>query len=93
MLTAQGEAASATAELRSGVAIADQLGSPLLRWRSRSALSLAERAVKGAGQDADRHAAEAAEIVREVVKELRPEHADGYLAARPVGSALELAGR
>ena len=93
VLTAQGEAASATAELRSGVAIADQLGSPLLRWRSRSALSLAERAVKGGGEDADRHAAEAAEIVREVVKELRPEHADGYLAARPVVEALELAGR
>ncbi|HEY7400271.1 MAG TPA: AAA family ATPase, partial [Actinomycetota bacterium] len=34
-LTAQGLAAEATAELRSAVAEADALGSPLFRWRSR----------------------------------------------------------
>ncbi len=52
VLTAQGEATSATAELRSAVALADELGSPLLRWQARAALSLAQRAVKGGGDEA-----------------------------------------
>ena len=47
--------------------------------------------MSSAAEDADRHAAEAAEIIREVVKDLSPEHAEGYLAARPVVDALELA--
>jgi hypothetical protein len=64
----------------------------LLRWQARAALSLAERGVKGGAPDADRHAGEAIEIIRTVVKELRPEHAAGYLAAEPVVAALELAG-
>ncbi len=59
VLTAQGEATSATAELRSAVALADELGSPLLRWQARAALSRAEREVKGGSDDADRHAQEA----------------------------------
>ncbi len=90
VLTAQGESTSATAELRSAVALADELGSPLLRWQARAALSRAERAVKGAGDEADRHAQEAIDIIRAVVKELTPEHAEGYLAAAPVVEALDL---
>jgi class 3 adenylate cyclase/tetratricopeptide (TPR) repeat protein len=90
-LTAQGETASATAELRSAVALADELGSPLLRWQARAALSLAERGMKGDGEMADRHAQEAAEIIHAVANDLTPEHAAGYLAAAPVAEALELA--
>ena len=91
VLTAQGEAGSATAELRSAVALADELGSPLLRWQARAALSLAERSMKGGAADADRHAEEAIEIIRAVVKDLSPKHAEGYLAAKPVVEALTLA--
>jgi tetratricopeptide (TPR) repeat protein len=89
-LTARGDAASATAELRTAVALADELGSPLLRWQARAALSLAEREQKGGSNDAEIHAHEAVEIIRAVAKELSPEHATGYLAARPVVEALEL---
>jgi class 3 adenylate cyclase/tetratricopeptide (TPR) repeat protein len=90
VLTTQGEATSAKAELRSAVALADELGSPLLRWQARAALSRAERAVKGAGDQADRHAEEAIDIIRAVVNQLTPEHAEGYLAAAQVVEALEL---
>jgi class 3 adenylate cyclase/tetratricopeptide (TPR) repeat protein len=91
VLTAQGESASATAELRSAVALADELGSPLLRWQARAALSRAQRGVKGEGVEADRHAQEALDIINTVAKELTPGHAEGYLAAAPVVEALELA--
>ena len=91
VLTAQGEATSATAELRSAVALADELGSPLLRWQARAALSRAERDVKGGGDEADRHAREAADIIHAVAEDLTREHAEGYLAAASVVEALELA--
>ena len=90
VLTAQGEATSATSELRSAVALADELASPLLRWQARAALSRAERQVKGGSDDGDRHAEEAIDIIHAVVKELTPAHAEGYLAAAPVVEALEL---
>ena len=48
--------------------------------------------MNGSGDDADRHAQEAAEIIRAVADSLSPEHAEGYLAARPVVEALDLAG-
>jgi hypothetical protein len=41
--------------------------------------------------EADRYASEAAEIIQEVVAGLTQEHAAGYLAARPVAEALDLA--
>jgi tetratricopeptide (TPR) repeat protein len=91
VLTAQGEGERATAELRSAVALTDELGSPLQRWQARAALSTAERGVKGGSDDADRHAQEAIDIIHAVAKELTPEHAEGYLAAAPVVEALELA--
>jgi class 3 adenylate cyclase/tetratricopeptide (TPR) repeat protein len=92
VLTAQGEAPSATAELRSAVVLAAELGSPLLRWQALAALSRAERGVKGGAEDADRHAQEAADIIRAVATELTPDHAEGYLTAAPVVAALELTG-
>ena len=67
-----------------------ELGSPLLRWQARAALSRAERAAGGASDEADRYAEEAIDIIHAVVKELTPEHAEGYLAAAPVVEALEL---
>ena len=91
-LTASGEAASAATELRSAAALADELGSPLLRWQARAALSLAERGVKGGAADADLHAEEAIEIIRAIVADLRPELAEGYLAAQAVVETLDLAG-
>ncbi|MGH2680161.1 MAG: hypothetical protein ACRDG8_06690, partial [Actinomycetota bacterium] len=67
------------------------VGSPLLRWQARAALARTERDVPDERGDADRHAAEAAEIVHGIVQSLTPEHAQGYLAARQVAEALDLA--
>jgi tetratricopeptide (TPR) repeat protein len=91
VLTSQGELEGATAELRSAVALADELGSPLLRWQARAALSEAERRVKGAGPQADEHAQAAAALIRSVAESLSAERAAAYLRAAPVVSALELA--
>ena len=90
-LIARGDAEDATAELRSAVALADELGSPLLRWQSRAALAQAERGVKGAASRADEHAREAAAIIDTIAAGLSPERAARYLAAAPVVEALELA--
>ncbi len=90
-LTAQGHVQEAADELRSAVAIADRLGSPLLRWRSRAVLATAERGVAGAGSLADEHVEEAAVIVRSVAQDLSTEHAAAYLAAPPVAEVLESA--
>jgi hypothetical protein len=90
-LTAQDEAESATAELRSAVALADDLGSPLLRWQARAALAEAEQHVKGAGPQSDQHAHEAGDIIRSVAESLIADRAAAYLSAAPVVSALELA--
>jgi hypothetical protein len=76
--------------LRSAVALADELGSPLLQWQARAALSRADRGVKGGSNEADRHAEEAVDIIYAVAKDLTPEHAEGYLAAASVVEALEL---
>ena len=91
VLTAQGDGERATTELRSAVALADELGSPLLRWQSRAALAQAERGVKGAASRAEEHAREAAEIIQSVAAGLSPERAATYLAAAPVVDALDLA--
>jgi hypothetical protein len=66
------------------------VGSPLIRWQARAALAIARRAQKGAGDDADRLAREAADIVHAIAKDLSPERAATYLAARPVIEALAL---
>ena len=83
-LTARGDAEGATGELRSAVALADELGSPLLRWQTRAALAAADRS-------AEEPAREAAEIIEIVSADLSPERAKTYLAAAPVMEALDLA--
>jgi len=90
-LTAQGLADEAVNELRSAVEIADGLGSPVLRWQSRAALSAA-LSKRSSGADPDGPLQEAAQIIREVAASLAPERAKGYLAAAPVVQVLEVAG-
>ena len=89
-LIARGDVEGATTELRSAVALADELGSPHLRWQSRAVLATAER-VKGAGERAEEHAREATMIIDTVARGLSPERAKTYLAAAPVVEALDLA--
>ncbi|HUF58549.1 MAG TPA: AAA family ATPase [Actinomycetota bacterium] len=89
-LVARGDAEGATGELQSAVSLADELGSPLLRWQSRAALAVAERGVKRVTSRAEAHAREAAEIIESVAAGLSPERARTYLAASPVVEALDL---
>jgi tetratricopeptide (TPR) repeat protein len=89
-LVARGDAEGATGELQSAVSLADELGSPLLRWQSRAALAVAERGVKRAASRAEEHAREAAEIIDSVAAGLSPDRAKTYLAAAPVVEALDL---
>jgi class 3 adenylate cyclase/tetratricopeptide (TPR) repeat protein len=81
-LTARADMESATAELRRAVAVADELGSPLLRWQSRAALAVAEPSDEGRR--------EAVEIIEGVAAGLSPDRAKTYLAAAPVVAALDL---
>ena len=85
-LTQQGLADDAAGELSRAVAIADELGSPLVRWETRAALASAERA---AGTDPEPRVAEAATIIRDVASSLSPERGEIYLAAPLVRAALE----
>jgi tetratricopeptide (TPR) repeat protein len=89
-LVAGGDAEAAAAELRSAVALADELGSPLLRWQARAALASAERRSKSATGDADLHGQEAVDIIHAIARDLSPERARTYLAAAPVVEALDL---
>ena len=89
-LTRQGLAEEAVGELRRAVRIADDLGSPLVRWETRAALASAERA---AGEDPDPMSAEAGRIAREVAASLSPERGGAYLEARPVRTVLDDIGR
>jgi len=85
-LTQQGLAEEAVSELERAVTVADQLGSPLVRWETRAALAVAQRA---AGTDPEPRQTEAAAIIREVASSLSPERAETYLAAPPVRAVLE----
>ena len=85
-LTQQGLADDAVGELSRAVAIADELGSPLVRWETRAALASAERA---AGTDPEPRVAEAATIIRDVASSVSPERGEIYLAAPLVRAALE----
>jgi len=87
-LTRQGLAGDAVEQLTQAVAIADALGSPLLRWETRAALAAAERA---AGNDPEPRLSEATTIIRDVASTLAPERAEAYLAAPAVQQVLELA--
>jgi tetratricopeptide (TPR) repeat protein len=90
ILTAEGNAREAVAELRRAVAIADEIRSPLLRWQTRATLADALEA-GGDGEDPGAVRSEAASIIRRVVADLSEEHAAGYLAARQVQDVLSKA--
>jgi hypothetical protein len=85
-LTQQGHAKEAVDELERAVAIADRLGSPLVRWETRAALATAQRA---AGEDPEAMLAGSTTIIREVAASLSPERADTYLAAPAVQAVLD----
>jgi tetratricopeptide (TPR) repeat protein len=85
-LTQQGLAHEAVPELGRAVAIADDLGSPLVRWETRAALAAADRA---AGTDPEPRQAEATAIIQEVTSALSPERAETYLAAPQVRAVLD----
>jgi hypothetical protein len=87
-LIAQGIGDEAASELRTAVAAADRLGSPLLRWQARATLADVGAKVKD-GIDVDAIRSEAVAIVREIVAGLSNEHAKGYLAAPAVATLLE----
>ena len=76
----------AATELRLAVTMADALGSPLIRWQSRSALA---QALTATGNDPDPTYDEAATIIRAVVAGLTPLHAAGYVAAPEVAAVLD----
>jgi tetratricopeptide (TPR) repeat protein len=86
VLTRQGLAQEAVAELGRAVTIADALGSPLGRWETRAVLAAAQRA---AGEDPTRTLAEAEAIVRAVAASLSPERGETYLSAAPVRAVLD----
>jgi hypothetical protein len=90
-LTAQGLGDAAATKLGTAVEIADELGSPLLRWQARAALSRA-LATSSDGVDPEAPLQEAAAIIRDVAASLAPERGGSYLAAPPVVEALEAAG-
>ena len=85
MLIAGGLRDDAAKELRRALALADELGSPLTRWRSR--VTLAEAVDFQAGELL--HDAKA--IIQEVVAGLNPGRGATYLAAPEVVRALDAA--
>jgi class 3 adenylate cyclase/tetratricopeptide (TPR) repeat protein len=87
-LTMSGLAEDARRELRTAVAEADGLGSPLYRWQARAALADAIRPLEGADA-ADACMAEAATIIRKVAAGLAPERGAVYVAAPQVAAVLD----
>ena len=85
-LTQQGLAAEAVGELEHAVAVADKLGSPLVRWETRAALASAQRA---SGTDPQLRLTESARIIQEVAASLSPERAAVYLGAPATRAVLE----
>jgi len=73
----------AAGELNRAVALGDELGSPLIRWRARAALANAAEA------EAYTNRREAAAIIREVTAGLDVARAAVYLAAPEVVQVLE----
>jgi hypothetical protein len=84
-LSAQGLTEEARGPLVSSVTIADEIGSPLLRWRARAALAEASPA------EAAARLREAGDIINAVVAGLTPPRAAAYLAAPEVVRVGELA--
>ena len=90
-LTAQGQSDAAATELGTAVEIADALGSPLLRWQARAALTKA-LSTGSNGADPETPLLKAATIVREVAASLSSERGKVYLDAPQVAEVLEAAG-
>jgi class 3 adenylate cyclase/tetratricopeptide (TPR) repeat protein len=88
-LVAQRLYEDAAVELRRAVALADALGSPLLRWQSRAALA---QALAKTGPDPDAVYDEAARIIRAVAANLTSQRAATYLSAPQVAEVLEATG-
>jgi tetratricopeptide (TPR) repeat protein len=82
-----GKLPDAAAELRTAAADADRLGHPPTRWRAHAALG---RALDAAGDDDGAAAASrgAAEIARDFVATLNPEHADRVFASAELQEIL-----
>jgi class 3 adenylate cyclase/tetratricopeptide (TPR) repeat protein len=79
----------AASELRRAVALADSLGSPLLRWQSRAPLA---QALAETGGEADAVRDEAVQIIRAVAAGLSSQRAATYLTAPQVAEVLEATG-
>jgi tetratricopeptide (TPR) repeat protein len=77
----------AATELHRAVAVADVLGSPLLRWQSRAGLA---QALGKTGGDPDAVYDEAARIIRAVAAGLTSNRAATYLSAPQVAEVLEV---
>ena len=90
-MLATGRADDGIDELRTAVAIADELGSPFGRWQSRGALGTA---LYSTGDDDGAAAAhgEASDLIRTIAASLSPEHQKTFLTAPAVEEALKPGG-
>jgi tetratricopeptide (TPR) repeat protein len=79
----------ASTEIRCAVALADALGSPLLRWQSRAALA---QALAHTGGDSDTVFEEAARIIHGVAADLSLPRARVYMGSPQVAEVLEATG-
>jgi hypothetical protein len=88
VLLAERRAEEAIGEIRTAVAIADELGSPPGRWQSRAALG---KALFATGDDDGAAFAyhEAGDIIRSMAATLSLEHGKTFLEALPVQEALK----
>jgi class 3 adenylate cyclase/tetratricopeptide (TPR) repeat protein len=91
IMLATGRADEGVDELRSAVAIADELGSPFGRWQSRLALG---KGLYVTGDDDGAVAAhgEASDLIRTIAASLSPEHQRTFLAAPVAEEALKAGG-
>lgn len=86
-LAARSDLTAAQDRLRSAVAEADSLGSPLLRWQTRDALAAVARTI--GAPDTDDHLAQARAIIEGIAGSLSVERAAVYLDAQPVAAVLD----
>jgi len=89
-LLALGQREKSLRELRAAVALADGLGNPMGRWRSKAELA---RALGETGDEEGAASvfADAAGIIRQTAAGLGPERAARYLAAPAVAEVLSAA--
>jgi tetratricopeptide (TPR) repeat protein len=92
ILMAQGSHEDAMRELQRAAALADSLGTPLLRWQVLAALGEAERHDRGTADRGEARIHEAESIIRGIAASLAPVRAERYLSARQVIQVLDAAG-